>query len=192
MKKLTAAEMISHYRLELVGDQVRIGFSDLAKKENAMPELREAKSEIIEILKSAEAERKAAEAIKAAKFAKMIKIVISGWEAETIYVDPEEALENQIPSQSTLDYIGISAEQALEQIKTALGRNEEKKAQEIAELETKIAELDGKELPSAALAKVMKTTWNNVHNEGGEGFVPEYTSREELEAMKNRLTTLKA
>lgn len=191
MKNMTIAEMIQRYDLQLFGsDQIRAGFSDLARKEDAIPTLRENKAEILEMLKAAEEEKKAEKVARDAELARMIEVTICGWEATTVYIDPVKALEDQIPGKGTLDYIGISADQALCQIKDSLVRKAEKKAQEIKALEEEISALEGKDLPTAAQAKVLRTNWNNIHNEGGEGFVPDFPSREDLAAMKSRLAYL--
>lgn len=51
--------------------------------------------------------------------------------------------------------------------------------------------VDGK-LPSAAEAREEERNWNNVYNEGGEGYVPHYYTQEEYDRMSAELAGLTA
>lgn len=50
----------------------------------------------------------------------------------------------------------------------------------------------GGELPSAGEAKEQARRYNNVYNEGGEGYVPHYYTQEEYDRMSAELATLTA
>ena len=51
--------------------------------------------------------------------------------------------------------------------------------------------MDGK-LPSADEAKEQARRYNNVYNEGGEGYVPHYYTQEEYDRMFSELAALTA
>lgn len=50
----------------------------------------------------------------------------------------------------------------------------------------------GGKLPSADEAKEQARRYNNVYNEGGEGYVPHYYTQEEYERMAAELAELTA
>lgn len=50
----------------------------------------------------------------------------------------------------------------------------------------------GGELPSAGEAKEQARRYNNMYNEGGEGYVPHYYTQEEYDRMSAELATLTA
>ncbi len=67
------------------------------------------------------------------------------------------------------------------------------KAAKIAALEAVITKGDAQgELPTRAEKAEKLRAWNNLHNEGGEGFLPWIVSREEYENAKKELEALNA
>lgn len=74
------------------------------------------------------------------------------------------------------------------------GEREERRQERVAELEKQktAAEeqmVDGK-LPTAAEVKVKRISWNNVMNEGGEGYVPYWYSQEQYGRICSELEKL--
>lgn len=66
-------------------------------------------------------------------------------------------------------------------------------AEEIENAEKLIAAAEAqKDIPDRAEAKRRMKRWNDVHNEGGEGYVPHIICREEYEHAKQKLEKLRA
>lgn len=64
-------------------------------------------------------------------------------------------------------------------------RNEEKRLKEIAKAKAIIAKAEGqKDIPTAAEAKARREQYNRIHNEGGEGYVPTWITKEEYNNAK--------
>lgn len=62
---------------------------------------------------------------------------------------------------------------------------EAKRAIEIKNAKAIIAEAEKqRDIPSAAEARRRERIWNNINNEGGEGYIARWISREEYEAAK--------
>lgn len=65
-------------------------------------------------------------------------------------------------------------------------------AEEIKEIESAIAEADKqKDIPTKAEAERRMKAYNDLNNEGGEGFVPHIYSKEEYVFLNKRLSELK-
>ena len=62
-----------------------------------------------------------------------------------------------------------------------------KKAEEIAYLRAKLKELESAKLYTEEEAEAAKNRWNDIQNQGGEGYVPHYPTFGEYESIKNRL-----
>lgn len=69
---------------------------------------------------------------------------------------------------------------------------DDEQAEEIARLEKIIAKAEKQaEIPTKAEKAEQLRAYNNLHNEGGEGYVPWIVSLEEYEAAKEELKRLK-
>lgn len=69
---------------------------------------------------------------------------------------------------------------------------DDEKAEEIAHLEKIIAKAEQQaEIPTKEEKAEQLRAYNNLHNEGGEGYVPWIVSREEYQAAKKDLKKLK-
>lgn len=87
-------------------------------------------------------------------------------------------------------------EQVIYFAQVILGANVEsagdEQAEEIARLEKIIEKAEQqKEIPTTAEKAEQLRAYNNLHNEGGEGYVPWIVSREEYQAAKEELKRLK-
>lgn len=75
-------------------------------------------------------------------------------------------------------------------------RAEEKEAavtEEIENAEQIVAAAEAQaDIPDRAEARRRMKRWNDIHNEGGEGYVPSIISREEYEQAKQKLEKLRA
>ena len=65
-----------------------------------------------------------------------------------------------------------------------------KKAEEIAYLRTRLKELESAKLYTEEEAEAAKNRWNDIQNQGGEGYVPHYPTFAEYESIKNRLSEI--
>lgn len=66
----------------------------------------------------------------------------------------------------------------------------EERANEIAYLRSRLKELEASKLYTDEEAKSAKKCWNDLQNEGGEGYVPHFPTYEEYNAIKRRLNDL--
>ena len=82
-------------------------------------------------------------------------------------------------------YISINAQRAKEKAK-------KKKQEEIEYLERAIRQAESqKDLPTKEEARRRMKVYNDIHNEGGEGFVPHVYSKEEHQNLRERLEIVK-
>lgn len=89
------------------------------------------------------------------------------------------------PNQTDAELIG--------KIEVAKGSEKKKIAAKIETLEKTISEKSGQDLVATeADARAAEKRYNDLHNEGGEGYVPEIWSAQRLAAAKDRLADLKA
>lgn len=65
-----------------------------------------------------------------------------------------------------------------------------KKEEEIAYLLTRLKELESAKLYTEEEAEAAKKRWNDIQNQGGEGYVPHYPTFAEYESIKNRLSEI--
>lgn len=108
------------------------------------------------------------------------------WGLKIAFTDPAQAAEYEAWINSVID------EGTDEEVKAmATEQAKEEKAKEIAYLEDVIRRAEAQEdIPSAAEAAERRKVYNDLHNEGGEGFVPCIISRERYDAAKERLAQL--
>ena len=65
-----------------------------------------------------------------------------------------------------------------------------KKAEEIAYLRARLKGLESAKLYTEEEAEAAKKRWNDIQNQGGEGYVPHYPTFGEYESIKNRLSEI--
>ena len=81
-------------------------------------------------------------------------------------------------------YVALNAEREAE-------AQEKERQKEIARLQVTLAEGKAQSfLPTKAEAEQMRKEYNDLHNEGGEGFVPHYVTKEDYEKASERLRNL--
>lgn len=83
-----------------------------------------------------------------------------------------------------------SDEELAKLVKKAKGEKLEAAQKELDHLNQKDAGIDPADLPTAAEAAKIMRRYNDIHNEGGEGYVPHVQSREEYDARQQRRNEL--
>ena len=63
-------------------------------------------------------------------------------------------------------------------------------AEEIKDLAKRLLDTVGESLMTSQEAEVFKENYNNIHNDGGHGFIPSVVTVEQVSSMKERLTEL--
>ena len=77
--------------------------------------------------------------------------------------------------------------------KAAADNDEKETAEEIAEIRTLLAAADPQaDIPSPEEAKARREAYNNLYNEGGEGYVPQIIDSRQYEMLTARLAELNA
>ena len=66
----------------------------------------------------------------------------------------------------------------------------EERANEIAYLRARLKKLESSKLYTDEEAKAAKKCWNDLQNEGGEGYVPDYPTYAEYDSIKSRLSEM--
>ena len=114
------------------------------------------------------------------------------------FVSLDDALVNDILNRpADGEFIGcsnaawiISAAEK-EQLLALNKQNEaKKKEEEIAYLRTRLKDLESAKLYTEEEAEAAKKRWNDIQNQGGEGYVPHYPTFAEYESIKNRLSEI--
>lgn len=72
----------------------------------------------------------------------------------------------------------------------AIARDAEKKANRIAEIKAWLAVHPRETLPTGKAAREKMRIYNNIHNEGGEGFVPYIDSQDDYDCRQNEIAEL--
>jgi len=109
------------------------------------------------------------------------KVVIHGWEATTIYVDDREDIRARIDSEfeNHGEYLGCTREMIAEQITKAL--NIVIPDVELVEAKAIIAKAEKQTvIPTWEEEKANRKAYNDVMNEGGEGYVPHRVTVEQV------------
>ncbi len=78
----------------------------------------------------------------------------------------------------------------IESAEKAIARDAEKKANRIAEIKSWLAEHPRETLPTGKAARKEMRIYNNIHNEGGDGFVPYIDSQDDYDCRQNELAEL--
>jgi len=78
----------------------------------------------------------------------------------------------------------------IESAEKAIARDAEKKANRIAEIKAWLAAHPRETLPTGKAAREEMRRYNNIHNEGGEGFVPYIDSQDDYDCRQNDLVEL--
>lgn len=78
----------------------------------------------------------------------------------------------------------------IESAEKAIARDAEKKANRIAEIKAWLAAHPRETLPTGKAAREEMRIYNNIHNEGGEGFVPYVDSQDDYDCRQRELSEL--
>lgn len=78
----------------------------------------------------------------------------------------------------------------IESAEKAIARDAEKKANRIAEIKAWLAAHPRETLPTGKAAREKMRIYNNIHNEGGEGFVPYVDSQDDYDCRQRELAEL--
>lgn len=78
----------------------------------------------------------------------------------------------------------------IESAEKARARDAEKKANRIAEIKAWLAAHPRETLPTGKAAREEMRVYNNIHNEGGEGFVPYIDSQDDYDCLQSELAEL--
>jgi len=114
------------------------------------------------------------------------KVVIHGWEATTIYVDDREDLNTIINEEFEAhgEYLGCTREMIAEQITKAL--NIVIPDAELVEAKAIIAKAEKQTvIPTWEEEKANRKAYNDVMNEGGDGYVPHRITVEQVAWAKD-------
>ena len=153
------------------------------------------KEEIIEFIKKTEDDYHNARAEdKAAK----IGFYTTGWESHEVYIDTREDIDEQIaniaaryPNDCTVDSVKADYEKTVAQ-KVENEAAAEGKQIEALKKNIETAEKSGRVYATQKEANEARRKYNNLYNEGGDGFVPRFYTQDEVNDWKNRLTALTA
>lgn len=69
-------------------------------------------------------------------------------------------------------------------------KKDEERTNEIVYLRTRLNKLESAKLYTEEEAKVARKMWNDIQNEGGEGYIPHFPTYGEYDAIKQRLNEL--
>ena len=114
------------------------------------------------------------------------KVVIHGWEATTIYVDDREDIQTRIDREfeNHGEYLGCTREMIAEQITKAL--NIVIPDAELVEAKAIIAKAEKQTvIPTWEEEKANRKAYNDVMNEGGDGYVPHRITVEQVAWAKD-------
>jgi len=150
---------------------------------------------IINTIVAAQAEAKAEEA---SRIAATVEFIVGGYEMHHVSVDTRKDLEEQFatiarrfPNDCTPASVKADYEETIGKKEAAAAAE---KAKEIATLQNKIetAEKKGRIRATQAEVTSARRAYNNLHNEGGEGFVLAFYTQAKIDEMKARLAELTA
>ncbi len=120
------------------------------------------------------------------------EIILAGWEAVTIRVDDRKDINQTINEVFEVHggFTGCSREDISEQIQKAL--NLDVQDTELIEAEAIIAKAETQaRIPTWEEEKETRKAYNDVMNEGGDGYVPERVTVEEVQWAKNIIASRK-
>lgn len=113
-------------------------------------------------------------------------VPLNWWKERKIYEFP--GCDNQAVEITDEEWAMLVALNAQREKEAA----EKEREEEIKELEATISHAERQqEIPTPEKAHRMMVAWNNVENEGGEGFVPDIVDTVRYERAKKRLAELK-
>lgn len=150
---MTVEQLVRKCSIKLEGDNTLRVPQQYTTPEE-MEEIKAKKEEIKEYLREEKAREEAT-----------IKVKITGWETKEIFIDTRKNLEEQLEAQ----------EVTMEEYERAMGI-------EAAEENTEEATTENETITEEEY-KIWKETYNNVYNEGGEGYTPpkEKVTRKDIE-----------
>jgi len=157
--------------------------------------IKENKPAIIEFIKETNAAIKAEEAATAAA---TVEFMTSGFEMHKVFVDTRKNLDEQF-AQIAANYPNdCTAESVKADYERAIGVKAEHEAaaesKKIENLESNIetAEKSGRIHATQAEANEARRRYNNIHNEGAEGYVPRFYTQAEVDGWRQMLAELTA
>ena len=157
----------------------------IAKHPEDIATIRASKSQIINRIEEIERE-------KAETEAHTVKFYVTGWEAHKVSIDDRKDLDKQfIEISDHYSNDGITTDSVRKDYEKYLADTTVKIEKEVESLESFITENDGKELMTEAEYKVWSKNYNDLHNGGGEGYIPYMATQEDLKSAKDRLAKIK-
>lgn len=116
---------------------------------------------------------------------------VSGWEAHEVAIDDRKDLDAQFDSIAAM-YASdsITVEIVRDSYNKHIGNKAAAVAKDIAALEALIADNECKPLMTDAENQVWRKRHNDLYNEGGDGYVPNNITKEDVQRAKIRLAQL--
>ena len=151
------------------------------------------KQEIIEFIQKTKAEYQQREDERKAATQEFL---VGGYEMHSVTVDTRKDLEKQFASIAARYPHDCTAENVKEAYERAIAKKaldaEKAIVDEIENCKKHIAAADksGRVYATQAEAKAAWEKYNDIHNEGGDGYVPKHYVQSEIDAYKKRLEEL--
>jgi hypothetical protein len=184
---MTVQEMIKKYNITDNGDGTIVVAFEKGHRPTEVEanEIRAAKPDILAYFAAEKAEA-------TEKEAHTVWFYVTGWEGHKVSIDDRKDLDEQFAKIANYyAHDGITVESVRRNYENHMADIAAKAKKEIENLEQLIAENEGKELMTEAEYKAWRINYNNINNEGGEGYIPDCVTQEELQAAKERLAKIK-